>query len=262
MLFKRELKRNLKSFLIISLACSAMAMYVIAIAPSFGNDIQKILDLKLPQGMQKAFGMKDLDFRSATSFFAIMFSYIFLFYSIYLASAFANIVSKEYSDKTAEYLFSLPAKRVHFILVKLSVIFIYAVLSVLLIFLISWFSFGIFIKGGYDLTPVVLMAVAWLLGGLVFGSAGFLISSFFSRTRISSAVSVGFVLFMYIFQVVISINEKISILKHFSPFDWFKGSEIANSASISLAYCLVAIGFSAICFYFGIWRFRKMDVLI
>ena len=140
MLFKRELKRNLKSFLIISLACAAMAMYVIAIAPSFGNDIQKILDLKLPQGMQKAFGMKDLDFQSATSFFAIMFSYIYLFFAIYLASAFANIVSKEYSDKTAEYLFSLPAKRLHFILVKLSVIFLYAIISVLLIFLISWFS--------------------------------------------------------------------------------------------------------------------------
>jgi len=262
MLFKRELKRNLKSFLIISLVCSALAMYVVALAPSFGDDIQKILDLKLPQGMQKAFGMKDLDYKSATGFYAIMFSYIYLFYAIYLAATFANIVSKEYSDKTAEYLYSLPAKRLHFILVKLSVVFMYAILSVLFIFLVSWFSFGIFIKSSYDLTPIVLMAVAWLLGGLVFGSVGFLISSFFSRTRIASAVSVGFVLFMYIFQVVISINEKINILKHFSPFDWFKGSEIANNGSLSITYCLAAIVFSALCFYVGIWKFRKMDVLV
>lgn len=262
MLFIRELKRNLKSFLIISLVCSALAMYVIALAPSFGDDIQKILDLKMPQGMQKAFGINELDYKSAVSFFAIMFPYIYLFYAIYLAATFAHIASKEYSDKTAEYLYSLPAKRLHFLLVKLSVVFIYSVLCVLLIFFVSWFSFGVFIKSGYDLTPVVLMAVAWLLGGMVFGSAGFLVSSFFSRTRISSAVSVGFVLFMYIFQVVISLNENISVLKHFSPFDWFKGSEIANNGSLSLTYCLAAIGFSAVCFYVGIRRFRKMDVLI
>lgn len=262
MLFKRELKRNLKSFLVITLICSALAMYVIAIAPSFGNDIQKILDLKLPQGMQKAFGMKDLDFKSATSFYAIMFSYIYLFYGIYLAAAFANIVSKEFSEKTAEYLFSLPAKRTHFMLVKLSVVLLYAVATVILIYLISWLSFGIFIKGNYDMIAVVLMALAWLVGGITFGAVAFLISSFITRSRAASAISVGFVLCMYLFQVAISINEKINFLKYISPFDWFKGSEIANSGQLSVGYCIGAICFSAICFYIGIRRFKKMDVLI
>jgi ABC-2 type transport system permease protein len=262
MLFKREIKRNFKLFLIVSLICSALAAYVIAIAPSFGPDIQKLLDLKLPKQMQLAMGMNGLDYSSATGFYALVFSYIYLFFGIYLANIFAVIVSKEFSEKTAEYLFSLPAKRIHIILIKLSVAFIYAVSSVIFIFLASWLFLEIYASGQYDILPVFLMANAWLLGGLAFGAFGFMASSFFTRTRTASAIAAGMVLLMYMFQVVISLNDKLENLKYISPFDWFKGSEIVKSVSLSPTNCVIAVTFTAVCFLIGIRRFRKMDVLI
>jgi ABC-2 type transport system permease protein len=262
MLFKREIKRNLKSFLVTSLICSALGAYVIALAPSFGTDIQKILDLKLPRQMQVAMGMQGLDYSSSTGFFALSFSYIYLFLSIYFASAFAVIVSKEFSEKTAEYLFSLPAKRISIIFTKLSAALLYAVLSIVIVFLVSWLVLGITAKGNYDMVPVMLMALAWLLGGITFGSVAFLISTFIMKTRMVSAISVGFVLVMYLFQLVISLNDKLDNLKYISPFDWFKGSEIVNTGQISITYCIIAIIVSTVCFFIGIRRFQKMDVLI
>jgi ABC-2 type transport system permease protein len=245
-----------------SAVSAALVMYVISIAPSFGKDIQQLLDLKFPKQMQTAFGMSNLDFGTPIGFYALVFSYIYLIISIYAAGLFASIVLKEFSDKTAEYLFSLPVKRMKIITTKLSVAFLYSGIAVLLIFLVSLLSFVLFIKEDIEILPVILMSVSWLLGGIAFGSIAFLISSFLTKTRSASGTATGIVLLMYLFQVVISLNKDLENLKYFSPFDWFKGSDIANTGEISLIYCIIAVVVSVACITYGAMRFKKMDVLI
>jgi ABC-2 type transport system permease protein len=262
MLFKRELKRNLKSFIVAVTICSVLVMYIISMAPSFGSDIQQILNMKLPKQMQTAMGLIGLNYNDPISFYCVVFSYVYLFFSIYVAGTFATIVSKEYSDKTAEFLFSLPAKRLQIIWTKLNVAFLYTALSVVIIFLVSLLSFVLFIKDSYDLTPVLMMSLAWLIGGLTFGSMAFLVSSFLIKSRAAATTSVGIILIMYMLQVVISLNEKLDFLKYISPFDWFKGPEIASSGGLSVTYCLIALFFILTFFITGIRRFNKMDVLI
>jgi len=261
-LFKRELKRNWKSFLVSCLICSVMAVYMISMSPSFGKDIQQLINLKFPKVLQTALGLPQLDFSQAISFFALSFSYLYLFISIYISTIFATIVSKEFSEKTAEYLFSLPAKRIDIIFTKLSVAFLYTFLTVVTVFLSSWLSFAINIKEKYDIGLVALMSLAWLIGGIALGSIAFLLSSFFTKTRTVTSVSIGFVLGLYLLQVVISVNSKLTYLKYISPFDWFKGSEIAATGEISFTYCLIAICVTIISLFIGIYRFKKMDVLI
>jgi ABC-2 type transport system permease protein len=262
MLFIREIKRNYKSFLISGFVCVLLAMYMIAMSKSFGVDIQKMLDVKLPKEVQAALGLSGLDYSNPVSFFALSFSYIYLFISIYIAGIFAIIVSKEFSDKTAEYIFSLPVKRTRIILTKLSVVFLYAFSIVILVFLATWLSLSINVESGYNLQPLVLLSVAWLIGGLAFGSIAFLVSSFYTKTRIISSLAVGIVLGMYLLQIVISVNKNLDFLKYISPFDWFKGSDIVNSGEISIIYILIALGITTCNLFIGIRRFSKMDVLI
>ena len=262
MLFKREIKRNLKGFLVTALISSIMAGYMVSMSPSFGKDIQQLLDLKFPKEMQLAFGMQGLDYSRANSFFAMCFSYLYLFISIYVSTLFAIIVSKEFSEKSAEFLFSLPSKRLSIILTKLAVSAFYTILAIIVVFLASWLSFIVNIKENYTMKPVMLMAVAWLIGGITFGSIGFLLSSIFTKTRTIASISVGLVMAMYLLQVVISVNQDLAFLKYFSPFDWFKGPEIDSTGQLPVKYCILAFVVSAICFATGIRRFKKMDVLI
>jgi ABC-2 type transport system permease protein len=262
MLFKRELKRNLKSFLTVSIICAALVMYVVSIAPSFGKDIQQILDIKLPKQMQSAFGMKNLDFGTPMGFYGLIFSYVYLFISIYTAGLFGNIMLKEFSDKTAEYLFSMPAKRMKIISSKLTVALLYTFISIIFIMLISILSFSLFIKQDYDISSMMLMSFAWLLGGLTFGAIAFLISSFLSKTRSSQGIATGTVLVFYLLQVVISLNKNLDYMVYISPFDWFKGNEIASSGEIPVKFCIIAILVSALCILMGAQRFRKKDLLI
>lgn len=262
MLFKRELKRNFRAFAVTTLISSFLVIYIISMAPTFGTDIQQILDMKMPKELQNAIGMKGLDYSSASSFYAIAFSYVYLFLGIYVAGAFAAVVSKEFSDKTAEYLFSLPAKRSRIIITKLMVTGLYALGSVLIIYIASLVSFAAFIEQDYSRTAIALIALAWLMGSLFFGALAFFISSLTAQSKSASLVSIGVVVAMYLLQVIISMNGDISFLKYISPFDWFKGSDIIRYVSLDLKYSLVCLAMSALLIWGGIRRFVKMDVLV
>ncbi|HBG70446.1 MAG TPA: hypothetical protein DDX57_06650 [Bacteroidales bacterium] len=262
MLFKREIKRNYKSFLTVTLICAFFQVYIISMSLTFGADVKQILDMKMPPEFQKAIGMAGLNLNDPLGFTGIGFSYVYLFFSIAFASVFATIVSKEFSEKTAEYLFSLPVKRVNLLRTKILFSLTYVVSAALILFLATAIGMGAIIGGEIPWLTITLMTLAWILGGAALGSVAFLISSFFPRSRTASAVSMGVVLGMYLLQVVISMNKELDFLKYISPFDWYKGSEIINMNELSVVYSLIAIGISALCLFFGIRRFNRMDVLI
>lgn len=262
MLFKRELKRNFKAFAVTTAICTFLVVYIVSMSTTFSTDIQKIIDMKMPKELQNAIGIKGLDYSNAMSFFAMAFSYVYLFLAIYVAGAFAAVVSKEFSDKTAEYLFSLPQKRSRIIATKLSVTGLYALGAVLVIFVGSLIAFAAFIDQTYSHASIALVSVAWLLGALFFGALAFFISSITARSKSASLVSIGVVVAMYLLQVIISMNGDISFLKYISPFDWFKGSDIIKYGSLDLKYCLVCVVLTAVLIWGGIRRFVKMDVLV
>ena len=262
MLFKREIKRNYKSFLTVTLICAFFQVYIISMSQTFGADVKQILDMKMPPEFQKAVGMAGLNLNDPLGFTGIGFSYVYLFLSIAFASVFALIVSKEFSEKTAEYLFSLPVKRVKLIRIKLFFGLTYIFAAALFIFLATIIGMATIIGGEIPWATISLMMLAWILGGLALGSFAFLLSSFFSRSRTSSAVSMGVVMGLYLLQVVISMNKELDFLKYISPFDWYKGSDIIRSEEISIVYSLIAVGISAACLYLGVRRYSRMDVLI
>lgn len=238
-----------------------MAGYIISLAPSFGPDIQQLLDLKLPKNMQTAFGMDNLNFSSAMGVYSISFSYLYLFFAVFSAGIFSTIVSKEFTDKTAEYLFVLPESRSKIMFKKLSVAFLYVFISIAIVFLVSWIMLLSVGNDDLDVGPVFLFAAAWLLGSLTMGSMAFLLSTFSKRGKTVYTMGIGLVMLFFLLQIIISLNNA-DWLKLFSPFDWFKANDIMLQNSISLFYTCWAIGISATCLFVGFWRFRKADVVL
>lgn len=258
MLFQRELRLHLKGFLICTAICVALSLYLIALIPSMGSDIQKLVDMKFPKQLQAAFGMQGLDYKQPMGIYGMMFSYLYLTFAIYAAGMFARIVSKEFSEKTAEYLFSLPAKRLHLIATKLGVATLYLTASILITFLFSWIGFLVLVKEEVNLLPLVLMTAAYWLGALFFGALAFMLSAYYIKGR----MAVGIVLGAYLLQVVISLKEELHFLKYVSPFDWFKGSEIVNGNSLSAVCTCIAIALICVCGWMGIRKFNSKDVLV
>ena len=120
-MFKRELKINLKSFVIWTTILIGLFLVVFLVYPSIINSANmEMIDemMKIfPEEMLKAFNM---DLSSINSAFGWLktegFVFVLLITGIYSGILGSNILLKEESDKTIEYLNSVPVTRKNIVL--------------------------------------------------------------------------------------------------------------------------------------------------
>ena len=108
----RELKANLKSLIIWSIAVAFLVLVWMIEFESFANNpyIDDFIK-SMPQGLLNAVGMSNLDLRSLEGFIGTISLYLYLLLGIHSVLLGSSIISKEERDKTAEYLFTLPISR-------------------------------------------------------------------------------------------------------------------------------------------------------
>lgn len=97
-----------------------------------------------------------------------------------------------------------------------------------------------------------------VVGNPVFGAMAFMLSSFYTKTK----MAIGLVMGAYLLQVVISLEDQLKLIKYLSPFDWFKGNDIINEATLSVYYSFIALAAILICLVVGCKRFLNKDVLV
>ena len=115
-MIKREFKINLKSFLIWTGILVLMFLVVYLIYPYIitSESIDQMNDMMkmFPEEVLKAFNIDIANIDTAYGWFKTEgFTFVLLIIGIYSSILGSNIVLKEESDKTIEYLESLPIKR-------------------------------------------------------------------------------------------------------------------------------------------------------
>ena len=123
-MFKREMKINLKSFIIWTSILIGLFLVVFLVYPSFVNsENMEMMDemMKMfPEEMLKAFNM---DISSIDTAFGWLktegFVFVLLITGIYSGILGSNILLKEESDKTIEYLNSVPVTRKKIVINKI-----------------------------------------------------------------------------------------------------------------------------------------------
>ena len=115
-MFKRELKINLKSFIIWTSILIGLFLVVFLVYPSIvSSENMKMMDemMKIfPEEMLKAFNMDISTIDSAFGWLKTEgFVFVLLITGIYSGILGSNILLKEESDKTIEYLNSVPITR-------------------------------------------------------------------------------------------------------------------------------------------------------
>ena len=137
-MFKRELKINLKSFVIWTTILIGLFLVVFLVYPSIINSANmEMIDemMKIfPEEMLKAFNM---DLSSINSAFGWLktegFVFVLLITGIYSGILGSNILLKEESDKTIEYLNSVPVTRKSIVFNKIFCGLFYIILMIAII---------------------------------------------------------------------------------------------------------------------------------
>lgn len=263
-MFKREMKINLKSFIIWTTILIGIFLIVFLVYPSIINSENiKMMDemMKMfPQEMIKAFNM---DISSIDSAFGWLktegFTFVLLITGIYSGILGSNILLKEENDKTIEYLNSVPVTRKNIVISKIICGTIYIILMVLIVGVFNFI--GLTLSGEFDKKLYILLSITPIFSSLVIFSLCLFLSTFTHKTKKTLGISLGIVFVSYFLKIISEIGETTEFLKYISIFTLADIRNVITKVAINPIMILITILISIILLIFSIAHYNKKELI-
>ena len=263
-MFKREMKVNFKSFLIWLLLLIGIFTISFSIYPSIINsDNIKMMGEMMEMFPAEVLKALNMDISSIDSVFGWLksegFVFALLLIGCYSGILGSNILLKEESDKTIEYLNSLPIKRSTIVLNKVLCGLLYIVLMVGILGIFNYI--GLSLSGEFDKNLYILLSITPIFSSVVIYFGCMFLSTFTHKTKKMLGISLGIVLISYVLQVLSSLAETAEFLKYFSAFTLADIRNVIMDISINPLLILISIGLSVMFLGLTIIRYNKKELV-
>ena len=263
-MFKRELKLNFKSFLIWTLILLGMFLAVFLVYPyimtSENVDMLNEMLKVFPPEVLKAFNMDISEIDSAYGWLKTEgFIFVLLITGIFSGILGSNIVLKEESDKTIEYLHNLPVTRTKIVTNKILCALTYIIS---MIFILGIFNYiGLSLSGDFNQKQYLLLAISPLLSSLVIFSICLFISTFTHKTKKTMGISLAIVFLSYFLQILAELSNKVEFLKYISTFTLADTRNIITNTTINPICIIVSILLTVSLIILSIYKYNKKELV-
>ena len=263
-MFKRELKINLKSFIIWTSILIGLFLVVFLIYPSIINSANmEMIDemMKIfPEEMLKAFNMDISTIDSAFGWLKTEgFVFVLLITGVYSGILGSNILLKEESDKTIEYLNSVPVTRKNIVLNKILCGLFYIILMIVIIGIFNFI--GLSLSGEFDIKSYILLSITPLFSSIVIFAICLFLSTFTHKTKKTLGISLGIVFVSYFLNVISEIGESTEFLKYISIFTLADIRNVILNVSINPILVVLAICITVIFMILTMIRYEKKELV-
>lgn len=263
-MIKREFKVNLKSFVIWTSILIGMFLIVYLIYPYIINDatVKNMDELMkvFPDKILKAFNMDMTSISTAYGWFKTEgFMFVLIIVGIYSSILGSNIVLKEESNKTIEYLSSLPVTRTKIMTNKIIVCITYITLMVLLLGIFNYIS--LCISGEFAHKQFILISITPILIGYPLFAFNLFISTFLHKIRKTTVLSLGIVFLFYILNVISELSEKVEFIKYFSIYTLSDLRGVINNVSINPINIILSISITILFIILSYIRYNKKELI-
>lgn len=263
-MLKRELKVNLKTFVLWSVILMGVYSLIFLVYPSIiASDTMATLDAMLemfPPELLKAFNM---DISSITTAYGWLktegFVFILLVTGCYSAILGATILLKEESDKTIEYLASLPVTRKSIVLSKYLVGILYCAGITVVIGIFNYI--GLCLSGDFERKQYLLLAVTPIFPSVVLFSLCMLVSTFFKKTNKVFGLSIGVTFVGYILNVLSDMDESVEALKYLSIYTLADVRNVITDVKINPVCVGLSIVLSAVMLLLTVVRYERKELV-
>ena len=263
-MFKRELKINLKSFIIWTSILIGLFLVVFLVYPSIVNsENMEMMDemMKMfPEEMLKAFNMDISTIDSAFGWLKTEgFVFVLLITGIYSGILGSNILLKEESDKTIEYLNSVPVTRKKIVVNKIFCGLLYITLMVAIIGIFNFI--GLSLSGEFDRKSYILLSITPIFSSIVIFAVCIFLSTFTHKTKKTIGISLGIVFASYFLNIISEMGESTEFLKYISIFTLADIRNVIVNVSINPLMVILAIGIAVIFMIFTVIRYERKELV-
>ena len=263
-MFKREMKINLKSFLIWTAILIGLFLVVFLVYPSIiDSENVEMIDTMMkifPEEMLKAFNM---DISSIDTAFGWLksegFVFILLITGIYSGILGSNILLKEESDKTIEYLNSLPVTRKKIAGNKIVCGLFYIILMVIIVGIFNFI--GLTLSGEFDKKSYILLSITPMFSSIVIFSICLFLSTFTHKTKKTLGISLGIVFASYFLNIISELGESTEFLKYISIFTLADIRNVIIDVAINPLMAILAIGITLIFIILTIIHYERKELV-
>lgn len=263
-MFKREMKINLRGFIVWTSILIGLFLVVFLVYPSIVNNdsigmMNEMMKL-FPEEMLKAFNM---DISSIDSAFGWLktegFVFVLLITGIYSGILGSNILLKEESDKTIEYLNSVPITRKNIVLSKIFCGLLYIILMVLVIGIFNFI--GLYISGDFNKKVYILLSITPVFSSVVIFAICLFLSTFTHKTKKTLGISLGIVFASYFFNIIAEMGESTDFLKYVSVYTLADIRNVILNASINPLLVSLTIGITVILIVLTMIHYERKELL-
>ena len=263
-MFKRELKINLKSFIIWTSILIGLFLVVFLICPSIINSANmEMIDemMKIfPEEMLKAFNMDISTIDSAFGWLKTEgFVFVLLITGVYSGILGSNILLKEESDKTIEYLNSVPVTRKNIVLNKILCGLFYIILMIVIIGIFNFI--GLSLSGEFDRKSYILLSITPLFSSIVIFAICLFLSTFTHKTKKTLGISLGIVFVSYFLNVISEIGESTEFLKYISIFTLADIRNVILNVSINPILVVLSTGITIVFMILTMIHYEKKELV-
>jgi ABC-2 type transport system permease protein len=264
-MFLREMKAHQKSLIfwcigVILMVTTGMSKYT---SMSGSRDTMNELMADMPKSLQAIMGTGVFDLSKASGYYGVLFLYLVLMATIHSVLLGANIISKEERDKTSEFLYVKPVSRRKIISSKLAA----ALSNIVVINMITFIS-SILILAKYSngeeglIGDVGILMVGMFLLQLLFMVIGTGFAAVMRNPKRASSIATGTLLVTFILSIAIDLNEKLDVLKYFSPFKYFEAKNLMYGGGLEGVFVILTVVLITILLIVTYLFFSKRDLKI
>ena len=263
-MFKRELKINLKSFIIWTSILIGLFLVVFLVYPSIVNsENMEMMDemMKMfPEEMLKAFNMDISTIDSAFGWLKTEgFVFVLLITGIYSGILGSNILLKEESDKTIEYLNSVPVTRKNIVINKILCGLLYIILMIAIIGIFNFM--GLSLSGEFDRKSYILLSITPIFSSIVIFAVCLFLSTFTHKTKKTIGISLGIVFASYFLNIISEMGESTEFLKYISIFTLADIRNVIINVSINPLMIVLTIGITAVFMILTVMHYEKKELV-
>jgi ABC-2 type transport system permease protein len=259
-IFLHELKAYRQSVVVWAISMAALATMFIFIFSSAAEDIESIKDVlqSMPEAMRAMLGIYVDNISTLEGFYSFVFVYVLLCGAIQAMNVGTSIVSKEISDKTADFLLTKPIKRdlilTYKLLAALSTIIITNIL-----YLIITIPMTLTVKSDYSMTIFLLISVSLLFVQCIFMSLGVLISIVVGRIKSVISISLSTVFSFFIIGALGSLLGDQAV-RYISPFKYYDTAYIIKHSAYESSFIIVGVIFILVAITLSYVVYIKKDI--
>ncbi len=263
-MFKREMKVNFKGFLIGLLILIGIFALAFLIYPSIINsDNIKMMDEMMKMFPEEVLKVFNMDISSIDSVFGWLksegFVFVLLITGCYSALLGSNILLKEESDKTIEYLNSLPVKRSTIVLNKTLSGVLYILLMIITLGIFNYI--GLSLSGEFDKKLYLILSITPVFSSLSIYFICMFISTFTHKTKKMLGISLGIVLISYVLQILSSLADSTEFLRYFSIFTLADTRNVVVKSAINPIIVIISLVLSILFLILTLFHYNKKELL-